>query len=454
MPLKRSTSKKNEPAARPVFKRRFSNGVTLITEPIEAVRTVAIGFWFSCGSRYEQKGRRGISHFAEHMLFKGTKSRSAFDIASAFDRMGGYANAFTEREQVCLYCVVPSFYAENALDILCDMAEDSVFSSEETERERTVIESEIEASADDPEDAALDAVSEILWPGDPLSFPIAGTVKDVRKLTADSVRSWYADFFQKGELTVCVAGNVNPEALCSRLEKLGPHTACRPRIQSVPAVAQIPAAAPLSPTPKKRSKGGVHFLSADFQQEQFFVLYPLRFPFTLKDYYAWSVLNALIGDTMSSRLFQALRERSGYCYTVYSFFSLYADCGYWCAYACAPKKNAAKILAAVRDELQLLVQEGFGDDEIRAAKEHVCGEEIINAEDTEHRMKRLARCAFYGFEQTSFDESLKAIRGLTGEELESALQSLLASPEKIVVAYGPELSSSIQKKIKSLYDAD
>ena len=446
MPLKRSTSKKTEPAARPVFKRRFSNGVTLIAEPIEAVRTVAIGFWFSCGSRYEQKGRRGISHFAEHMLFKGTKSRSAFDIASAFDRMGGYANAFTEREQVCLYCVIPSFYAEDALDILCDMAEHSVFSSEETERERTVIESEIEASADDPEDAALDAVSKILWPGDPLSFPIAGTVKDVRKLTADSVRSWYADFFQKGELTVCAAGNLKSEALCSRLEKLGPHAAS--------ALTQIPAAAPLCPTPKKRSKGGVHFLSADFQQEQFFVLYPLRFPFTLKDYYCWSVLNALIGDTMSSRLFQALRERSGYCYTVYSFFSLYADCGYWCAYACAPKKNAAKILAAVRDELQLLVQEGFGDDEIRAAKEHVCGEEIINAEDTEHRMKRLARCAFYGFEQTSFDESLKAIRGLTQEELASALQTLLASPEKIVVSYGPELSSSVQKKIKSLYDAD
>ena len=195
----------------------------------------------------------------------------------------------------------------------------------------------------------------------------------------------------------------------------------------------------------------MHFVNADFQQEQFFVLYPLRFPFTLKDYYCWSVLNALIGDTMSSRLFQALRERSGYCYTVYSFFSLYADCGYWCAYACAPKKNAAKILAAVREELQLLVQKGFGDDEIRAAKEHVCGEEIINAEDTEHRMKRLARCAFYGFVQTPFDESLKAIRELTGEELESALQTLLSSHEKIVVAYGPELSSSVQKKIKSFY---
>ena len=437
MPLKRSTSKKNEPAARPVFKRRFSNGVTLIAEPIEAVRTAAIGFWFSCGSRYEQKGRRGISHFAEHMLFKGTKSRSAFDIASAFDRMGGYANAFTEREQVCLYCVVPSFYAEDALDILCDMAEQSVFSNEETERERTVIESEIEASADDPEDAALDAVSEILWPGDPLSFPIAGTVKDVRKLTADSVRSWYVDFFRKGELTVCVAGNVNPQALCSRLEKLGMHAAS--------ALTQIPAKMP------KRRKKCVHFLRTDFQQEQFFVLYPLRFPFTLKDYYCWSVLNALIGDTMSSRLFQALRERSGYCYTVYSFFSLYADCGYWCAYACAPKKNAAKILAAVRDELQLLADRGFGDDEIRAAKEHVCGEEIINAEDTEHRMKRLARCAFYGFVQTPFDESLKAIRELTGEELESALQTLLSSHEKIVVAYGPELSSSVQKKIKSFY---
>ena len=162
MPLKPKINKSSSNAG--IVQKTCSNGVTLIAEPIEAVRTAAIGFWFSCGSRYEKEGHRGVSHFAEHMLFKGTESRSAFDIAAAFDRMGGYANAFTEREQVCLYCVVPAVHAGDALDILCDMAENSVFPDAEIERERFVIESEITASLDDPEEAALDAVAEILWP--------------------------------------------------------------------------------------------------------------------------------------------------------------------------------------------------------------------------------------------------------------------------------------------------
>ncbi|WP_428771698.1 pitrilysin family protein [Treponema sp. HNW] len=436
MPLKPKTYKINGAAA-DIVQKTCSNGVTLIAEPIAAARTAAIGFWFNCGSRYEKAGHRGVSHFAEHMLFKGTKSRSAFDIAAAFDRMGGYANAFTEREQVCLYCVVPALHVSAALDILCDMSENSVFPDAEIERERSVIESEITASLDDPEEAALDAVAEILWPDNPLSLPIAGTVEDVQKLDASFLRSWYADYFQNGDLNVCVSGNVDPDDIYRRLQKMKTRTV-KP--------AQY---APIQKTSASigEKKRQVHFLNADFQQEQFFVLYPLPYPFSLKSYYCFSVLNALIGDTMSSRLFQALREKSGYCYTVYSFFSLYADCGYWCAYACAPKKNAVEIIAVVHGELELLIKKGFSPDEVQAAKEHVCGEEIINAEDTEYRMKRLARCRFFGFEQTGFDAAIDAIRHLTGEELMQVLKALLKTGEEQTVVYGPKLTASVRKKI-------
>ncbi|MGI5172534.1 insulinase family protein [Treponema sp. OMZ 840] len=459
MPLKPRIHKTNNAAA-DIVQKTCSNGVTLIAEPIEAVRTAAIGFWFSCGSRYEKAGHRGVSHFAEHMLFKGTKSRSAFDIAAAFDRMGGYANAFTEREQVCLYCVVPAVYARNALDILCDMTENSVFPDSELERERSVIESEIIASSDDPEEAALDAVAEILWPDNPLSLPIAGTVEDVQSLSADFLRSWYAEFFQQGELTVCISGNIDIFEMQNRLEKMknrnlslqaGRHTEknCHGKKSGAKkpgCTFECSSFCVKTENTDKDKAGRVHFITADFRQEQFFMLYPLSFPFSLKDYYCWAVLNALIGDTMSSRLFQALREKSGYCYTVYSFFSMYADCGYWCAYACAPKKNAADIISTVRAELALLVKNGFSADEVQAAKEHVCGEEIINAEDTEYRMKRLARCRFFGFPQTAFDDSLQAVRDLSAQALSESLHRLLNPQYEKLVVYGPKLSAAVRKK--------
>lgn len=454
MHLKPKINKSSSNAAVDIVQKTCSNGVTLIAEPIEAARTAAIGFWFNCGSRYEKEGYRGVSHFTEHMLFKGTESRSAFDIAAAFDRMGGYANAFTEREQVCLYCVVPAVHAGDALDILCDMAENSAFPDAEIERERFVIESEITASLDDPEEAALDAVAEILWPDNPLSLPIAGTVEDVQKLSADFLRSWYADYFRNGDLTVCVSGNVDTDGIYRRLEKMALRTSKtisgktgKPLYSDRESIGEKGAGGkPASDSEEKKRR--IHFLNADFQQEQFFVLYPLPYPFSLKTYYCFSVLNALIGDTMSSRLFQALREKSGYCYTVYSFFSMYADCGYWCAYACAPKKNAAEIVAVMRGELQLLIEKGFAADEVQAAKEHVCGEEIINAEDTEYRMKRLARCRFFGFEQTGFDDSIEAIRRLSDAELTGVLNVLLKIGEEQTVVYGPKLTAAVRKKIE------
>ena len=142
----------------------LSNNVVLVTESVATVKTAAVGFWFPVGSRYEGEGQRGVCHFVEHMVFKGTTTRSAFDIALAFDRMGGYLNAFTDRETMCLHCVVPAIHLRQALEVMVDMASNSVFDQKELERERAVIQSEIVSSQDDPEEAALDAASEAVWP--------------------------------------------------------------------------------------------------------------------------------------------------------------------------------------------------------------------------------------------------------------------------------------------------
>ncbi len=198
----------------------LKNNITLITESIDTVKTVAIGFWFQCGSRYEQKNEKGISHFVEHMLFKGTKTRTAFDIASSFDKIGGYVNAFTEREQVCLHCVVPAIHAHTALEVLCDMIENSVFNEDEIERERKVIISEIISSLDDPEETALDASIETVWPDNPISSSILSTKKDIKKITRQSLKNWYTKYFVTGPLMVSVSGNVGETKLQATLEKL------------------------------------------------------------------------------------------------------------------------------------------------------------------------------------------------------------------------------------------
>ena len=196
----------------------LSNNVVLVTESVATVKTAAVGFWFPVGSRYEGKGQRGVCHFVEHMVFKGTTTRSAFDIALAFDRMGGYLNAFTDRETMCLHCVVPAIHLRQALEVMVDMASNSVFDQKELERERAVIQSEIVSSQDDPEEAALDAASEAVWPAHPLSAPIAGTVEEVGSLTRETLVDWYRNHIVSGPLVICAAGNLDQQELLQVLQ--------------------------------------------------------------------------------------------------------------------------------------------------------------------------------------------------------------------------------------------
>ncbi len=406
----------------------LKNNITLLTESIATVKTVAIGFWFLCGSRYEIKGEKGISHFVEHMLFKGTKTRTAFDIAAGFDKIGGYVNAFTEREQVCLHCVVPAMHAKTALQILCDMVENSIFKEEEIERERKVIISEIISSLDDPEETALDASVQAIWPKNAISSSIIATKKDIKRLTQSSLIDWYRKYFIEGPLTVTVSGNIEKSMLNECLNTLSNHQVWKEHQSNF----VLP-----------KWNRGVHFIEADFQQEQIFALYPILVPLSVIDYNALAILNALIGDTMSSRLFQSLRERSGACYSVYSFVSLYSDCAYWCAYASASKKNVASVVKKVRNELALIIQDGFTDEEILAAKEHIVGEEIIASEDMEQRMKQLAKNYYLGFEQCSVEQTIENIRAVTKKDIERVLNSLLNKENEALLVYGPKVSIKV-----------
>lgn len=413
----------------------LSNNVTLITEPVAGVKTAAVGFWFRTGSRFEPENRRGISHFVEHMLFKGTNTRSAFDIAASFDRIGGYINAYTDRENLCIHCVVPADYVTDAVKIITDMTSSSLFDSKEVERERSVIKNEIIASLEDSEEVALDAASAAVWPNHPVSVPIAGTVEDVEGLSREDLYSWYTDYIKNGATVVCVAGCFEKECLESVLETL-PN-------RSSADWSSIHGLAP-------QWTSGLRFQDAPFNQMQLFMQFPLEPHISEKDYYTWAIVNALVGDTMSSRLFQKLREEGGYSYNVYSFPTYYTDAACWCAYATASKKDTAGVVKTMYRELEKLKQDSFSEEEQNAACEHICGEEIISSEDMEYRVKRLFRNYSFGFSQKSTEEILSLIRSISKKEIEKTIQTLLDFDNASLFVYGSNPSKTLKDKIEKI----
>ncbi|MDD6485959.1 MAG: pitrilysin family protein [Spirochaetales bacterium] len=401
-----------------IQKRTLNNNVILITEPIATAKTVAIGFWFPVGSRFESEGCRGVTHFVEHMLFKRTSTMNAFDIACTFDRVGGYINAFTERDLMCLHATVPAEHIKQSVAVMCQMVSDSVFDKDDLEKERIVIESEIITSQDDPEEAAFDELYSVLFPNQDISEPIAATVNDVERLTRDDIFSWYKKNVASGALTVSIAGNIELDGVIELLEELEPRNA------------------PLEIAQKPVWNVVKKLVRAPFHQNQIFAAFPIKMPLTEKKSDCLTVLNAVIGDTMSSRLFQLLREKNGYCYSVYSFVTAFADCAFWCAYSSVAKKNTAVVLNELESELKKLCFGDLTEMEIVAAKEHIAGEEIISSEDVEARMKRLARLSLFNFPLRSYNESIDNIRALSKEELSAELAEMLDFSNETVVVYG------------------
>lgn len=423
-----------------ISKRILKNNIVLVTEPIATCKTVAIGFWFSAGSRYEAENESGIAHFVEHLLFKGTPTQKSYDIARSFDRIGGYVNAYTEREQICLHCVVPAGYATFALQILTDMTQNSLFLQSEIDKERSVIESEIISAADDPEEACMDTVAETVWPSNSISKNICGNVESVKKFSASQLKDWYTKYIVNGELVAVISGNFDETEVQKILEKL--------------PTKKTATTAPASEFTFPLWQNGIHYKESDFQQEQVLLLFPLQINDFSKNYYAFAVLNALIGDTMSSRLFQTLRENSGYCYNVYSFYSLFSDTGFWASYASSSKNDVVQLIKKLYSEIKSVFANGITDDELVAAKEHLCGEEIINSEDVENRMKRLYRLYSFDFEMEEYDDTILKIRSISKSDVESAVKKLVDWSKKSLVIYGPRLSKKHKKEIENVFKCE
>ncbi len=405
----------------------------LITQNMPEHRIVSIGFWFSVGSRNERNGEYGITHFIEHLLFKGTSEKSARELSLFFDKAGGYVNAYTDRENVCVYCTIPSFgkNVRNAIHTLCDMSCHAEFPEQELNRERTVVENEITASLDDAEGCAIDSAALCVWPDQSISRSITGTVEDVERISREQILQWYEKYFVHGELTVVCAGNFNEQDLIEELSLLPDHL--QPKC--------YPEQRHFNEAPVWKS--GSNYITTDFTQLHVIQSYPVSVPLTPKSDVVLDVFNALVGDTMSSRLFQALRESNGLCYNVYSFISEFEDAALWSAYASCDKANGKDVARLLQNELERLINDDLHDEEIKAAKEHLCGEEIINGEDVEYIMKRLQRNYSLGFPFYETDDIIRDIRLVTKEDILELVKNLLDKKNCAFVAFGASSTEEI-----------
>ncbi|MGA2545674.1 MAG: pitrilysin family protein [Rectinemataceae bacterium] len=411
---------------------RLPRGAALVAETAEAARSFAVGFWFPIGSRHEAPQERGFVHFVEHMTFKGTTKRSAAGISREIDRVGGYLNAFTDRDSICIHCQVPAARWRLALDVLADMAFNSVFRIEDFEREREVIVSEILSARDDPEERSHDEFLTSIWPSDPLSRKIAGESEDIRRITRDALYSFYEAEFSPRSLLVTASGPLPPadvaEALSSLLE--GPPRGYAEQSVSPRRVSsRRPEATPLF----RRASG---YKRADMEQVHYYEAVQLDPPFCENDYYALAALNSALGEASSSRLFLSLREEKGLCYSVYSAFAMSRTECLWMASANVSEAQLAALSTEMDRQLDVAAENGIGDEECADAVSRLAGSFDLALDDTDFRMRRIARQTFFSGEAQDVEEARECMARLSGEDVNAICVRLLKGRERARFAYG------------------
>ncbi|GGL06081.1 putative Zn-dependent peptidase [Curtobacterium luteum] len=392
------------------------SGVRVLTEAVPGAASTSIGFWVGVGSRDEREGQYGSTHFLEHLLFKGTAERSALDIAIAFDSVGGEHNAATAKEYTCYYARVRDADVPMAVQVIGDMVTGSVLEPEAFDVERGVILEELAMAADDPADVAGEAFFAAAFDGHPLGRPIGGTPDSIRAVQRDEVLAHYREHYAPNGIVVTAAGAVDHDRFRALVERVFQHAEkAAPLARRSPQPVADPAQPKLSvvhrPTEQVSMLRGSQGL--DLRDE--------RRP-TL------SVLNAVLGGGMSSRLFQEVRERRGLAYAVSSFAPAYLDNGAFGVYAgCAPD-NVPGVVEIVDQEFRRMVADGITDDELRRAKGQIEGALTLSLEDSDARMTRLGRSELGTGEYTDLATALERVDRVTRADVQELAGDLLTRP--------------------------
>ena len=402
-------------------KTTLDNGVRVVTEKVPHVRSASIGVWVNVGSSHEEPALRGISHCIEHMLFKGTRTRSARDIAELMDSVGGNLNAFTDKEATCYHARVVDTHVPLAVEVLADMFENSTIDPDELRKEQQVILEEIRMYDDSPDEVSQDLFLRSVWGGSALGEPTIGYAETVSAITRQSILDYMAGKYSPGAIVITAAGHVDHAAFVAESSRLfGALRGGQPQQDPGPPVFR-----PVSVIKQKDC-------------EQVYVLIGAEGTSASDERrYVFSVLDTILGGGMASRLFQEIREKRGLVYSVYSSHQTYRAGGLFTIAASTRPKNAAEVLGLIRAEAANLAEHGVTMEEVARAKEHLKGGLLLSLESTSTRMLRLGRTELVSGRTIPPSEVIAKVEAVTKEQVDAIARTLFAPGRLALTVLGP-----------------
>jgi predicted Zn-dependent peptidase len=399
---------------------RLSNGVRVISERLPDLASVTIGIWVENGSRYEDAEEAGISHFLEHLFFKGTSRRSAAQIAQEIDAVGGVLNAFTGKEHTCYYAKVLRKQLPLALDLLGDIFTGSQFAPEEIERERTVIIQEISQVEDTPDDYVHELFTLAFWPGHPLSRPIAGSEASVSRFRREDFLRFMGARYRPDRILIAAAGDVDHEEVVEAVGR---------------AFGGLTGVAVSRDGGPPQARGGLSLHEKPLEQVHLCLGAP-GLPQADPDRYAAHLVNVTLGGGMSSRLFQEIRERRGKAYTVYSFLSSYFDAGYLGVYVGTSAEWVREVVEVIRGELKRIAGEGLAADELERGKNQMKGNMLLGLETSDSRMSRVAKNEIYFGRDVPLGEVAAAVDAVTRDDIVRVAERMFRTRDLALTVLG------------------
>lgn len=404
-----------------VSKTILDNGIRVISEEIDHVRSVSIGAWVEGGSRHENGLNNGAAHFIEHMLFKGTDRRSAFDIASAIDSVGGVMNAATGKELTSFYIKIPDYHLELAVDLLADLFTGSRFDEKDIGREKSVILQEIRMVEDTPDDKIHDFFESLFWRGHPLGLPILGTKERIEAFRRDELLHFFQTRYRGRHLVLTAAGNLKH----NRFVDLVRRSFGSLHGSSVCERIEVPVARP-----------GKDVLWKELEQVHLLIGSPAPSAVSPERHAAF-LLNSVLGGSMSSRLFQEIREKRGLAYEVYSYLTPYMDAGLFGIYLGTGRDRVREVLGLVWECLERSCSELLTEEELRSAKELIKGNFLLGMESTDNRMTALARNELCFGRQVTPEEIIEQIEAVGSEQIRMLAGKMFRPETLTIAALGP-----------------
>lgn len=405
-----------------LYKDLLSNGIRVITEELSFVHSVSIGIWVGTGSRYENETNHGISHFLEHMLFKGTHKRTAKEIAESLETVGGQLNAFTAKEHTCYYAKVLNDNFDLATDVLADMLLNSIFKEEDIEKERNVILEEIKMYEDTPDELVHDIYAKTVWHSDPLGKSIIGTIDSVGQISREQLISFYESYYVPQNIVIAVVGNIKREAVLDRLEEL---------------FAQLSGERPRINLSAPQPSNHTNIVIKDIEQMHLCLGVP-GLPSQHEDIYALSVLNHVLGGGLSSRLFQEVREERGLTYAIYSYHSGYSNTGLFGIYAGTSEQNSREVVGIILKQIADIKKHSITKEELENTKQHIKGTILLSLENINNRMNRIGKSEISYNRIITPNEVVESVLKVTREDVMKIAENIFSWGHFAFAAVGPK----------------